>query len=66
MSITVVNLSTGDERTYTGISASEAVIAAYAQSRGDWSTWQYAEKYANMVTKGKVSVACGDWCTMAT
>jgi hypothetical protein len=42
----------------------EAVIAAYAQSLGDWNTWQYAERYSECVVEGNHTVACGDFCAM--
>lgn len=58
----VINLATGEERVYVGLNASQAVIAAYAQSKGDYNTWDYGQhKYP--VQFGKVSVTCGDWAT---
>lgn len=62
--MTVFNLSNDEEREYIGITPREAVIAAYAQSKGDWSTWQYEERYGKLVEQGKLSVACGDWCAL--
>lgn len=58
--VTVTNLSTSEERTYT-LPPERAVIAAYAQARGDWNTWTYADKYQHIVTHGKRTVSCGDW-----
>jgi hypothetical protein len=61
---TVFNLSTYEEREYTTLPRA-AVIAAYAQSRGDWNTWQYEEKYAAFVRairrERHITWACGDW-----
>lgn len=54
------NLSTGEVRWYT-CDHREAVRAAYAQERGDWNTWQYAERYDDLVTQGRATVSCGDW-----
>lgn len=62
-STSVLNLSTGDSITYT-CEPREAVIAAYAQSLGDYNTWDYAERYGNLVTEGRVSIACGDFSAM--
>lgn len=45
---TVVNLDTQDEQAFS-IPPREAVIAAYAQSKDDWDTWDYEEKYGAMV-----------------
>jgi len=54
------NLSTGEIRWYT-CDHHKAVRAAYAQERGDWNTWQYAERYDRLITEGKATVSCGDW-----
>jgi hypothetical protein len=54
----VMNLMTGEVQTYT-CSPEEAVIAAYAQSLGDWNTWDYNEKYKDKVEYAQFSVACG-------
>lgn len=40
----VLNLRTGNYQIYS-LPPKEAVVAAYAQSLGDWNTWQYAETY---------------------
>jgi len=60
---TVHNLRTGAEQAYS-CTPREAVIAAYAQERGDWNTWNYAATYGDMVTTGGYSVACGDWAAL--
>ena len=57
----VFNLRTNEERVYSGISAEQAVIAAYAQERKDLDTPNY-NRYRKLVEIGKVTVACGDWC----
>ena len=61
---TVFNLATAEERTYS-LPPAEAVIAAYAQGRGDWNTWDYASRYTKLLVIGKASIACGDWATSA-
>ena len=50
--IQVVNLATGQSQLFT-CSPREAVIAAYAQERGDWNTWEYPEKYGAMVRESE-------------
>ena len=60
--IEVLNLRTWDKMTYVGLSPIEAVIAAHAQSRGDWNTWNY-KQYRYDIECGKGIVTCGDWCT---
>lgn len=59
---TVLNLATGRETLYTTDPRS-AVIAAYAQSRLDFNTWSYQERYAQLVTFGPSgrTVACGNY-----
>jgi len=64
MTVAVVNLATLSEKTYCGLSPREAVIAAYAQDRGDWNTWGYSKRYGHLVRTGKVSVSCGDWAAI--
>jgi hypothetical protein len=61
--IVVHNLMTRDLYFYT-CSPREAVIAAYAQSLGDWNTWNYEEKYGHMPIEGNYSIAVGDFCTL--
>jgi beta-lactamase class A len=59
----VFNLRTNEERTYAGITAKQAVIAAYAQEHNDNNnTWDYENRYAHLIERGKLTVACGDWC----
>lgn len=47
--------------TFVGITPREAVIAAYAQSLGDWNTWDYDTRYRHLVriNKGSRTIACG-------
>ena len=60
----VLNLSTLEERHYSSLAPEQAVVAAHAQSKGDWNTWQYSERYADLVRRGHVSVGCGDWACL--
>lgn len=59
--ITVVNMTTQERRTYVGCSVLDAVIAAFAQERGDYNTWEYARKYGQTVETGTCHFFCGDW-----
>ena len=45
---TVLNLSTGKEVIYT-CEPQKAVLAAYAQNRRDWNTWNYQKKYGHLL-----------------
>ena len=63
-SVEVVNLLSGDSKIYAGLTPREAVIAAHAQERGDWATWDYRKKYDARVRMGHKTVACGDWTAM--
>ena len=56
----VMNLATGKKQIYS-CNPRRAVIAAHAQSRNDWNTWQYEERYAHLVQSGQHVVLCGDW-----
>jgi hypothetical protein len=58
--VTVIQLHTDVRLTYQGISARQAIIAAYAQSRGDWNTWDY-EKYAHLVRANANGYRLGDF-----
>ena len=57
---TVMNLSNGSKQEYS-CSPADAVVAAHAQSLGDWNTWDYAAKYAFMLETGLVSIICGNF-----
>ena len=56
----VVNLATNERRQYT-CSPREAVIAAYAQSKGDNNTWNYSERYDCMVQRYRLWYFLNDW-----
>jgi hypothetical protein len=46
------------------LSPRDAVIAAHAQlTMKDHNTWDY-DKYAHLVTEGRMPVVCGDWCAL--
>lgn len=62
--VTVKNLRTLRENTYVGLSPQDAVVAAYAQEKGDFNHASYLEKYAPSVELGSRVVALGDWCAM--
>lgn len=65
--IDVLNLATGRSVLYCGdahLTPWTAVIAAYAQERGDWNTWEYPLRYEALVERGRGVVACGDWCAL--
>lgn len=57
---TVMNLCTSETQVYT-CPPKDAVIAAFAQSRDDWNTWDYNEKYGHLVKEGNVTFICGDF-----
>lgn len=57
---TVMNLSTGKKQNYT-CTPKEAVIAAYAQSKNDFNTWQYKERYGYLLETGKLTFLVGDF-----
>lgn len=61
MTCEVLNLATGDIRTFVGIQPSQAVIAAYAQSGGDYNTWDYEKNYGAMVRENGLTVAVGNF-----
>jgi hypothetical protein len=63
MRTSVLNLSTGQEQIYT-CPAKVAVICAYAQSLGDWNTWDYDNKYSHLLREGKETWGCGDFCSL--
>ena len=56
----VMNLATGKKQVYS-CNPRRAVIAAHAQSRNDWNTWQYEGRYGHLVQSGQHVVICGDW-----
>ena len=38
-----------------------AVICAYAQSKGDFDTWEYDEKYNHLIEEGPEIYLCGNF-----
>ena len=63
MTTEVFNLGNAgpDTLTYT-CSPREAVIAAHAQSQGDYNnTWDYHARYDHLVIEGHLSLCCGDF-----
>jgi hypothetical protein len=63
MKTEVINLKTLEKRIYS-LPPRDAAIAAYAQERGDYNTWDYEARYGHLITEGFITVACGDWCAM--
>ncbi len=59
----VRNLATGAESIYVGISAQRAVVCAWEQDRGNWSTWTYGQSLAP-VQETRQSLIAGDWCAL--
>ena len=60
--VAVYNLAkSGAEPLIYTCSPEDAVIAAYAQSHKDFSTWQYQERYGHLLLRGKFTVNCGDF-----
>ena len=57
---TVMNLRTQEKLHFT-CSPKEAVIAAYAQSLGDYNTWDYDHKYGHLLEECDKSWLCGDF-----
>lgn len=53
--------SDGSNATEYSCSAIEAVIAAYAQSKNDYNTWDYSHKYSHLVVVAPISVCIGDF-----
>lgn len=65
--VTVTNLSTGDEQVFVGMDVAAAVFAAYQQGKGNWETWTYANLYKeqrHMMNHGKRTVAMGDFAAV--
>lgn len=57
--VRVVNLATGAVLVYVGCPPRAAVVAAHAQGRGDWNTWDYAARY-----DGLVRAVAGRWLAL--
>ena len=58
---TVKNLADGSKQIYS-CKPKEAVACAYAQSKGDFNTWNYDSKYSNLVEESNFCYLCGDYC----
>lgn len=58
--VTVRDLRTGREQVYS-CTPRQAVIAAFAQDRGDWNTWDYETRYGHLVENGRWHFFCGDF-----
>jgi len=59
---TVKNLADGSTQVYSCCKPKEAVVCAYAQSKGDFNTWNYDSKYSNLVEESELCYLCGDFC----
>jgi hypothetical protein len=59
---TVVNLATREKLIYT-CDPKIAVICAYAQSKGDFNTWDYDKNYLHLVLDRNSIWSCGDFST---
>jgi hypothetical protein len=60
--VTVINMAVyNDPGQVYCASPRNAVIAAYAQSLGDWNTWYYERRYGSMVRQSNLTVSCGDF-----
>lgn len=61
-SVIVLNLETGVEKVYVGITPEQAVVAAYeSETQKNRATWSYDQSKAIKSKSGK-TVICGDWC----
>lgn len=58
--VTVTNLETKEAHLYS-CSPREAVIAAHAQDKNDFNTWDYAKRYGHMVQWAGSHVTCGNF-----
>lgn len=58
----VRNLLTGDTFSYS-CPPKQAVIAAHAQQRGDFNTWDYATRYSSLVRESSLCYVIGDLAT---
>jgi len=50
---TVKNLADGSKQIYS-CKPEEAVVCVYAQSKGDFNTWNYDSKYSNLVEESEL------------
>ena len=56
----VMNLATGEVMSYI-LPPRMAVVCAHAQSKADYSTWQYDERYDADIEEGELTLTLGDW-----
>ena len=60
-----INLATGEERVFDKtLHPAEAVMTAFLQDTGDYNTWDYKDRMANMLDAcvfGRKTVCYGDW-----
>ena len=56
----VMNLSTREKQLFTSAPV-DAVMAAHGAEQKDGNTWQYRQRYADLVLVGAHVVTCGDW-----
>ncbi len=59
--VEVHNLKLDFRATYVGITPRQAVMAAYAQDRKDFNTWDYERRYGHLIKTGMTTVRCGDF-----
>ena len=58
----VLDLRTGREFVYTGLSPQQAVLAAYALvAMRNGHSWEWQERYGHLLETGKHAVFCGDF-----
>lgn len=64
-SIMVLNLSTGKERHYVGLTPAQAVVTAAEQEAGNYDTAKYGYSKAKL-SPGGGTVAYGDWTAIVS
>ena len=64
-SVLVLNLSTGKERHYVGLTPAQAVVTAAEQEAGHYEAARYDYSRANLSPSGG-TVAYGDWTAMVS
>jgi hypothetical protein len=63
--VNVFNLRTQEEQSFVGCTVRSAVIAAYAQSKGDQNTWEYETKYGKEIKLANNRTwVLGDFCAL--
>jgi len=61
VSVTVMYIPDPDKQRIYTCAAREAVMAAFTQSLGDGSTWDYEKRYGTIVRETKHGWTCGNW-----